>query len=71
MGDKVGWQKALLPFSCAKCGKMIKPGRKVGRYQGRTYCYRCGHNIELATDHRFVSSVNTRAMRHLMTLRGR
>ncbi len=52
------WCRSSIEFTCCRCGKAVKPGCKVGLYQGRLYCWHCGHNIELASDHRFVSKVN-------------
>ena len=59
------WYKTKIQFDCARCGKPVKPGRKLGLHGGKVYCYHCGHNMELATSHRFYSRQDTIVKQHM------
>jgi len=63
------WYKTKIEFNCNKCGKAVKPGRKLGLYQGKVYCWHCGHNIELASSHRFYGKADNLAVKHLGAIR--
>jgi len=62
------WHKVRIEFDCVRCGKAVKPGRKLGLYQGRVYCYRCGHNIELEDGYRFVAKADRQALAHMRSI---
>lgn len=62
------WYKTRIEFNCCRCGKAVKPGRKLGLAHGRVYCYRCGHNLELAGSHRVFGKANSLAVSHLRSL---
>ena len=65
---KMEWRKIWIEFNCSRCGKPVKPSRKLGLSHGNVYCYRCGHNIELAGDHRFVGKADAPAVKHLKAI---
>lgn len=64
----IEWCKSRLTFSCFRCGKQIKPGRKLGLYLGQVYCWHCGHNIELAAGYRFIGRLDKEAISHLRSI---
>ena len=43
--------------------------QKFGLYLSKVYCYRCGHNLELAAGHRFISQVDTLPIKHLRAIK--
>ena len=65
------WRKVILRDYCGRCGKLIKPGRYVASGGGRTYCYRCGHNLELAGFHRLYGKLDDLAAGHLRAINAR
>ena len=65
------WYKTRMEFHCCKCGKAVKPGRKLGHGdQGGLYCWHCGHNLELAGQHRVYGKADAMAMRHMRLISG-
>lgn len=64
------WHKTTIQFNCCDCGKAVKPGRRLGLYLGRVYCWHCGHNLELAAGHRFINRVDKLALAHLRSICG-
>lgn len=64
----VNWHKSWIEFRCSKCGKAIRPGRRIGLERGAAYCYRCGHNRELAFYHRLYDEFYRHAVNHMRAI---
>jgi len=62
------WFKTKIEFNCCRCGKAVKPGRKLGLSDGKVYCWHCGHNLELASGHRFINKADSLALNHLRSI---
>jgi len=65
------WHKTVVKFECCSCKRAVMPGRKLGSNRGKVYCFRCGHNIELAEGHRFFGREHTIALKHLKAINSR
>ena len=61
------WRKARGEW-CYRCGKAVSSGRKLGMESGVVYCYRCGHNRELAGFHRLYGKLDREAASHLRSI---
>jgi len=63
------WHTTTIEFRCSRCGKAVIPGCQVGLDKGKVYCFRCGRNLELASEHRFIARATAGAMDHLRDIR--
>ena len=62
------WRKVTQEQRCRRCGKVVRPGRQIGAELGIVYCYRCGHNRELAGYHRLYGKQDSQAVSHLRAI---
>lgn len=63
------WHKLYIAVDCSECFKEIRSGSKVGiSAEYKTYCWHCGHNIELSQEHRFMARVDREALTHLRSI---
>jgi len=65
------WRKVTQEQRCRRCGKVVRPGRQIGAELGVVYCYRCGHNRELAGYHRLYDELFRQADGHLRAIGAR